>query len=199
MAALPNIVLVHGAWADGSCWSNVIERLQADGYRVTAPQLPETSLGDDVARVRHVLSRQSGPTILAAHSYGGQVVTSLGPDAPNVVGLVYIAAFALDEGESIGALLQQGPPTPAVANIDVDSKGFAWLPEDDFLGHFAPDVDPVKAKVMYAVQQPLPVSTFDDVMGTPAWRSLPSWSLVAANDAWIAPEATRLSAQRMAP
>jgi pimeloyl-ACP methyl ester carboxylesterase len=84
MAASPNIVLVHGAWADGSCWSTVIERLQADGYKVTAPQLPETSLADDVARVRQVLSRQSGPTVLAAHSYGGQVITSLGTDAPNV-------------------------------------------------------------------------------------------------------------------
>ena len=112
MAALPNIVLVHGAWADGSCWSDVIERLQADGYKVTAPQLPETSLADDVARVRHVLTRQSGPTVLVGHSYGGQVITSLGTDAPNVVGLVYIAGFGLDEGESIGALLQQGPPTP---------------------------------------------------------------------------------------
>ena len=104
-AASPDIVLVHGAWADGSCWSNVIERLQADGYNVSAPQLPDTSLADDVARVRHVLTRQSGPTLLAGHSYGGQVITSLGTDAPNVVGLVYIAAFGLDEGESIGALL----------------------------------------------------------------------------------------------
>jgi len=197
LAASPNIVLVHGAWADGSCWSAVIERLQADGYRVTAPQLPETSLADDVARVRHVLSRQDGPTVLAAHSYGGQVITSLGTDAPNVVGLVYIAGFGLDEGESIGALLQQGPPTPAVANVDVDSEGFAWLPEGDFLAHFAPDIDSVKAKVMYAVQQPLPMSVFDDVMGTPAWKSLPSWFLVAQHDEVIPPDAERQFAQRM--
>ena len=88
MAGSPNIVLVHGAWADGSCWRKVIRRLQSDGYDVTAGQLPETSLADDVARVRHVLTRQSGPTVLAAHSYGGQVITSLGTDAPNVVGLV---------------------------------------------------------------------------------------------------------------
>jgi pimeloyl-ACP methyl ester carboxylesterase len=197
MAASPNIVLVHGAWADGSCWSNVIERLQAEGYRVTAPQLPEISLAGDVARVRHVLTRQGGPTVLAAHSYGGQVITSLGTDAPNVVGLVYIAGFGLDEGESIGALLQQGPPTPAVANVDIDSEGFAWIPEDDFLGHFAPDVDPVTAKVMYAVQQPLHLSTFDDVMGVPAWRSLPSWYLVAENDEVIPPDAERQFAERM--
>jgi pimeloyl-ACP methyl ester carboxylesterase len=197
MAASPNIVLVHGAWADGSCWSNVIERLQADGYKVTAPQLPETSLADDVARVRHVLTRQSGPTVLAAHSYGGQVITSLGADAPNVVGLVYIAGFGLDEGESIGALLQQVPPTPALGDIDVDSEGFAWIPEDGFLAHFAADIDPVKARVMYAVQQPLHTSTFDDVMGVPAWKSLPSWYLVAQNDQVIPPDAERQFAQRM--
>jgi pimeloyl-ACP methyl ester carboxylesterase len=197
MAAKPNIVLVHGAWADGSCWSKVIERLQADGYKVTAPQLPETSLAADVARVRHVLTRQDGPTVLGAHSYGGQVITSLGTDVPNVAALVYIAGFGLDEGESIGALLQQGPPTPAVANVEVDSEGFAWLPEDDFLAPFAPDVDPVEAKVMYAAQQPLHVSTFDDVMGTPAWKSLPSWFLVAQNDEVIPPDAERQFAQRM--
>jgi pimeloyl-ACP methyl ester carboxylesterase len=197
MAAVPNIVLVHGAWADGSCWSKVIRRLQSDGYDVTAVQLPETSLADDVARVRHVLGRQGGPTILAAHSYGGQVITSLGTDAPNVVGLVYIAAFGLDEGESIGALLQQGPPTPAIAHVEIDSAGFAWLPEDDFLGHFAADIDPVEAKVMYAVQQPLHTSTFDDVMGTPAWKSLPSWYLVAQNDEVIPPDAERQFAARM--
>jgi len=98
MNARPNIVLVHGAWADGSCWSAVIERLQADGYTVTAPQFPETSLADDVARLRQVLGRQSGPTIVAGHSYGGQITTALGADAPNVVGLAYIAAFGLDEG-----------------------------------------------------------------------------------------------------
>jgi pimeloyl-ACP methyl ester carboxylesterase len=197
MAASPNIVLVHGAWADGSCWSSVIERLQSDGYHVAAPQLPETSLAADVARVRHVLSRQDGPTVLVAHSYGGQVITSLGTDAPNVVALVYIAAFGLDEGESIGALLQQGPPTPGVAHVDIDSEGFGWIPEADFLGHFAADIEPVKAKTMFAVQQPLHVSTFDDVMGVPAWRSLPSWYLVAQNDEVIPPDAERQFAQRM--
>jgi pimeloyl-ACP methyl ester carboxylesterase len=197
MPAQPNIVLVHGAWADGSCWSEVIERLQADGYKVTAVQLPETSLAADVARVRHVLTRQDGPTILAAHSYGGQVITSLGSDAPNVVGLVYIAGFGLDEGESIGELLKQAPPTPALGDIEVDSEGFAWIPEEGFLAHFAADIDPVKAKVMCSVQQPLHTNTFDDVMGTPAWKSLPSWYLVAQNDQVIPPDAERQFAQRM--
>jgi pimeloyl-ACP methyl ester carboxylesterase len=193
----PNIVLVHGAWADGSCWSAVIEQLQADGYNVVAPQFPETSLADDVARLRHVLTLQSGPTVVAGHSYGGQIITSLGTDAPNVVGIVYIAAFGLDEGESIGALLASGPPTPALAHLNIDSKGFAWIPEGDFTNHFAGDIDPVKAKVMFAVQQALHTSTLEDVMGVPAWKALPTWYMVAAADEAIPPDAERQFAQRM--
>lgn len=114
--ARPNIVLVHGAWADGSCWSAVIERLQADGYRVTAPQFPLSSLDADVARLRQVLRLQDGPTVVAGHSYGGQIMTALGSDTPNVSALVYIAAFGLDQDESLGALLSQGPVTPALAH-----------------------------------------------------------------------------------
>ena len=190
-------MLVHGAWADGSSWSGVAQRLQAAGYHVTAPQLPETSLGDDVARVRHVLKRQDGPTVVAGHSYGGQVITALGADAPNAVGLVYIAAFGLDQGESIGQLLTQGPPTPALAHLDIDDLGFAWLPEDDFVAHFAGDIDPATAHVMHAVQQPLAASTLGDVMGVPAWKSLPTWYLVATNDEAIPPDAERQFAARM--
>ena len=197
MAVQPNIVLVHGAWADGSCWSGVIERLQSDGYNVTAPQFPESSLAADVARLREVLHRQDGPTIVAGHSYGGQIITALGTDAPNAVGLVYIAAFGLDEGESIGAMLGQGPPTPALAHLDIDAQGFAWLPEEDFVKHFAADVDPVRARVMCAVQQPVAAAAFQDVMGVPAWRSLPSWYMVATADEAIPPDAERQFAGRM--
>jgi pimeloyl-ACP methyl ester carboxylesterase len=168
MTALPNIVLVHGAWADGSCWSAVVERLQASGYNVTAPQFPESSLAADVARLRQVLSRQNGPTVVAGHSYGGQIITALGTDAPNAVGLVYIAAFGLDEGESLGALAAQGPPTPALAHLDID-----------------------------AVQQPVAASVFQDVMGVPARKSLPSWFLVATADEAIPPEGERQFAARM--
>jgi pimeloyl-ACP methyl ester carboxylesterase len=157
MNARPNIVLVHGAWADGSCWSAVIERLQAAGYTVTAPQFPESSLADDVARLRQVLNRQDGPTVVAGHSYGGQIITAL----------------------------------------DIDNLGYAWLPEDDFVSHFAADVDPVQARVMYAVQQPLAASTLQDVMGVPAWKSHPSWFLVAQNDEAIPPDAERQFAKRM--
>ena len=197
MPASPKIVLVHGAWADGSSWSAVVERLQADGYNVTAPQFGLTAIADDVARLRHVLRLQSGPTLVAGHSYGGQIITSLGTDAPNVIGIVYIAGFGLDEGESIGGLLAQGPPTPALANLSIDDQGFAWLPQDDFVGHFAADVDPVQARVMHAVQQPLHSNALGDVMGTPAWKSLPSWFLVADGDQAIPPDAERLFAQRM--
>jgi len=192
-----NIVLVHGAWADGSCWSGVIERLQADGYHVTAPQFPLTALADDVARLRHVLDLQDGPAIVAGHSYGGQVITALGADAPNVAGLVYIAAFGIDEGESLGALLGQGPPPPAIEHLFTDPQGFIWLPEDDFVKHFASGVDPVRARVLHAVQQPLAGSSFTDVMGTPSWKSRPSWYLVAAGDQAIPPDAERLFASRM--
>src|SRR5712671_5889195 len=171
MTGRPNIVLVHGAWADGSCWTGVIERLQETGYSVRAPEFPLTSLADDVARLRQVLAFQDGPTIVAGHSYGGQIITALGTDAPKVVGIVYIAAFALDEGESVGKLLAEGPPTPAIAHLIVDKQGFAWLPEDDFVNHFAADVPPAKAKVMFAVQQPLSVGALQEVMGVPAWKS----------------------------
>jgi len=147
----PNIVLVHGAWADGSCWSAVIQRLQEDGYNVIAPQFPLTSLANDVARLREVLAVQDGPTIVVGHSYGGQIITALGTDTANVVGLVYIAAFALDEGESIGGLLQQGPPPPAIANLRIDAQGFAWLPQSDFVNYFAADVDRKTPNTMYAV------------------------------------------------
>ena len=197
MSAPANVILVHGAWADGSCWSGVIERLQADGYHVTAPQFPLTALADDVARLRHVLDLQDGPAIVAGHSYAGQVITALGADAPNVAGLVYIAAFGIDEGESLGALLGQGPPPPAIEHLFTDPQGFIWLPEDDFVKHFASGVDPVRARVLHAVQQPLAGSSFTDVMGTPSWKSRPSWYLVAAGDQAIPPDAERLFASRM--
>ena len=192
-----NIVLVHGAWADGSSWRGVIGRLQQAAHNVSAPQFPHTSLADNVARLRQVLALQDGPTVLAGHSYGCHVMTALGTDATNVVALVYVAGFGLDQGESIGALLGQGEPTPALAHIRVDEQGFAWLPHDDFLAHFAPDLDPAEANIMFAVQQPLTLSAFDDVMGTPAWKTLPSWFAVAQHDEVIPPDAERLFAKRM--
>jgi pimeloyl-ACP methyl ester carboxylesterase len=164
---------------------------------VQAPQFPLTSLADDVARLREVLEFQDGPTIVVGHSYGGQIVTALGDEAPNVAVLVYIAAFGLDQGESLGALLSGRPATPALARMFTDSRGFGWLLEDDFVNHFAADVDPTWARMMSAVQQALALSAFDDVMGVPAWKFLPTWYLVARNDEAIPPDAERLFAQRM--
>ena len=197
MSKQPNIVLVHGAWADGSCWSAVIRTLQAKGYSVIAPQFPETSLAADVARLRQVLRRISGPTVVAGHSYGGQIMTALGDDAPNVAALIFIAAFALEQGESLGGLLEGGPPSPALAHLVVDEQGFGWIPEGDFVGHFASDVEPDTARVLCAVQQGLSMSTFEDVMGTPAWKSLPTAYLVATKDEAIPPDAQRMFANRM--
>jgi len=197
MSGSRNVVLVHGGWADGSSWNAVIERLQKKGFNVTAPQFALTNLSDDVARLREVLERQDGPTIVAGHSYGGQIMTALGKDAPNVAGLVYVAAFGLDQGESLGTIFAQGPPTPATAHLSVDKQGYGWLPLDDFVNHFASDVDPVKATVMFAVQQPIAVSAFGEVIGEPAWKSIPSWYLVAQSDQAIPPDGERLFAKRM--
>jgi pimeloyl-ACP methyl ester carboxylesterase len=153
----------------------VIERLQEDGYNVTTPQFPLTSTDADVARLRHVLTLQDGPTIVAGHSYDGQIMIALGMDAPNVVGLVYIAAFGLDEGESIGTMLSHVPPAPPLSNLQIDALGFAWLPQADFVNHFASNVDPEEANVMYAVQQPVHIGTLCYGMGVPAWSALPTW------------------------
>ena len=156
-----------------------------------------TSLPGDLDRLREVLDFQDGPTIVVGHSYGGQIITALGEDAPNVIGLVYVAAFAIDEGESLGMILAQGPVPPALEHQFVDSRGFGWLSEDDFVNHFASDVDPTRARVMYAVQQALPAAVITDVMKKPAWRSLPSWYLVAQNDEAIPPGGQRQFAARM--
>jgi pimeloyl-ACP methyl ester carboxylesterase len=197
MADRPNIVLVHGAFADGSSWSAVTGQLQAKGYQVVAPQFPLTSLADDVARLRQVLAWLDGPAVVVGHSYGGQIITALGADTRGVAALVYVAGFGLDEGETISGVGSKAPQPRATANLIVDEKGFGRLPEDDFIGHFAADVDPVKAKAMHAAQQPLAVSAFDHVMGTPAWKSLPSAFLVAENDEAIDPGVERMFARRM--
>jgi pimeloyl-ACP methyl ester carboxylesterase len=199
MNTLPNIVLIHGAWANGSAWSAVIQRLQSEGYHVTAPQLPMSSLQEDVARVRQVLATQSGPTLLVGHSFGGAVITQLGDDAPNVVGLVYESAFAPDEGETMNALINGGPQPAGVAAIRPDARGFLWLDPDGFVEFFGPDVDPMQARVMSAVQQPIAASEFmgDEAFGTPSWRSLPVWYLVTENDQMLPPAAQHLFAQRM--
>ena len=193
-----NIVLVHGAWADGSSWSKVIERLQRAGSTVTAVQLALTSLADDIARVRQVLQAQTGPTLLVAHSYGGAVITGLGKDIPNVTGLVYISAFAPAEGESMKSLITGGPQPAGGAAFRPDAQGFLWLDRDGFVQYFAPDVDRTQAHVLAAVQKPIAASAFLDEQpfGEPAWKSLPSWYLLTEQDQMVPPDAQRLMAQR---
>lgn len=158
MSDKPTIVLVHGAWTDSSSWTAVIESLQADGYMVAAPSFPGTSLADDVARLRQILRRQSGPVVLAGHCYGGQIMTALGSDSSQVTALVYVAAFGLDEGESLGTVLANAAPTAALAHLIVDEHDVAWIPEEDFLKYFAADLDPVNARVLCAVQQGLSIA-----------------------------------------
>jgi pimeloyl-ACP methyl ester carboxylesterase len=198
-ATVQNIVLVHGAWADASSWSRVIRRLQKAGYRVTAVQLGLTSLDDDVGRTRGVLASQTGPTLLVAHSYGGAVITELGANAPNVVGLVYESAFAPDEGETMKGLVNGGPPPAGAAAIRPDKQGYLWLDPEGFVKFFAPDVNPIEARVMEAVQKPISAATLlgEQPFGPPAWKSFPTWFLITKNDQMLPVAAQRLFAKRM--
>lgn len=193
----PNIVLVHGAWADGSSWSRVIPLLQERGYNVTAVQIPLTSLSDDVAVTRRVLAMQNGSTILVGHSYGGVVITVAGANASNVVGLVYISAFAPDEGEVLGELNGRMPAASGQANIRPDAYGFLWINPKAFPESFAQDVDPAAARVMAAVQKPLAASIFGEKVTQAAWKSKPSWYLVSENDRIINPDLERFMAKRI--
>src|SRR6202051_1841016 len=146
-----NVVLVHGAWADGSSWSKVIPLLDQKRFNVTAVQLPLTSLDDDIAVTRNALAAQNGPTVLVGHSYGGAVISGAANGAPNVTALVYVAAFGLDEGESLEGLSKQGPATAGAAQIHPDEHGFLWIDRDGFAKAFAADVDPAEARIMAAV------------------------------------------------
>src|SRR6202789_3951559 len=140
MSKSVNIMLVHGAWADGSCWSKVILLLQAKGYTVTAAQIPLKSLADDVEVTRRLLSAHTGPTVLVGHSYGGAVITGAATGTPQVKALVYITAFGLDEGESLESLANQAPPSPGSAAIQPDAHGFLWINREKFHHSFAGDV-----------------------------------------------------------
>ncbi len=197
MSPSVNVVLVHGAWADGSSWSKVIPLLQEKGFNVTAVQLPETSLADDANTTRRVLAMQDGPTILVGHSYGGAVITVAGADAPNVTGLVYIAAFAPEANEVLGALNARLPPAVGLTKIVPDAGGFLWIDQAAFPEVFAQDVDPAEARVLAAVQTPLAASIFNDTATKAAWTAKPSWYLVSESDRIINPDLERFMAERM--
>lgn len=190
-----NIVLVHGAFADGSSWSRVIPTLQAKGYNVTAVQIPLTSFADDVAATQRAIARQGGPVILVGHSWGGVVITEAGMD-PKVVGLVYVAAFAPDQGEQVGELGKKYPPPPALAAPSVDDKGFLTLSADAFK-KFGSDLPEKEALVAAATQGPIAASAFGAQVSGVAWKTRPSWYIVSTLDQAIAPDEERFFAKRM--
>lgn len=190
-----NVVLVHGSWADGSSWSDVIVRLQAAGLNVTAVQNPLTSLADDVAATQRVLDQQNGPTVLVGHSYAGTVVSEAGID-PKVSALVYIAARAPDAGEDFVALSAKYPTMPVRTGTQ-ENAGFVTLKQDAFLKYFANGVRHEKALALYAVQQPIAKDLFTGRTSVAAWKSKPSWYAVSRDDQTINPNLERFLAKRM--
>src|ERR1700716_1756532 len=190
-----NVVLIHGAWADGSSWAEVIPRLQAAGLKVTAVQNPLTSLADSVAATQRALALQDGPTVLVAHSWGGTVISEVGID-PKVTALVYVAARAPDAGEDFVALSAKFPTMPVRAGVQ-EHDGFTRLSEEAFFKYFANGLAHEKAEVLYAVQEPTAASLFGGRTTASAWRSKPSWYAVSKLDQTISPDLERFLAERM--
>jgi pimeloyl-ACP methyl ester carboxylesterase len=193
--ALGSIVLVHGGFVDGSGWEDVYRILKKDGYDVSIVQNPTTSLADDVAATKRVIAEQKGPVILVGHSYGGVVITEAGND-PKVAGLVYIAAFAPDRGESVGALIKDPQPGAPVPPILPPQQGFLALDKTKFAASFAADVRPEKAEFMASSQVPWGLDALNGAVTQPAWQSKPSWYLVATDDRMIPPPAQRAMSKR---
>jgi pimeloyl-ACP methyl ester carboxylesterase len=190
-----NVVLVHGGFVDGSGWQEVYAALKKDGYLVSIVQNPTISLADDVAVTRRMLATQDGPVILVGHSYGGVVITEAGND-PKVVGLVYIAAFAPDKGESVSALIKDPLPGAPVPPILAPQDGYLFLDKPKFAASFAADVSPDAAAFMADSQVPWGVEALGGTISEPAWKTKPSWYLVATQDKMIPPDAQRAMSSR---
>ena len=190
-----NVVLVHGGFVDGSGWEGVYTILKRDGYHVSVVQNPTLSLADDVAATKRVLAALDGPAILVGHSYGGVVITEAGND-PKVAGLVYVAAFAPDKGESVAALIKDPPPGAPVPPILPPQDGYLFLDKAKFPASFAADVDPEKAAFMADSQVPWGVEALSGTVSEPAWRTKPSWYMVATEDRMIPPAAQRFMSKR---
>ena len=189
-----NVILVHGAWANGASWSKVIPLLEAKGLHVVAVELPLTSLEDDVATVKRALALEDGPVLLVGHSYGGVVITEAGTD-PKVSGLVYVAAFAPDNNGSINQLSQGGTPPPGIAEIRPDAQGFLKLTQKGIFEDFAQDLTPAEKADLAATQGPTNAKVLGGTITTAAWHQKPSWYVVAANDRMIPPDAERFMAK----
>lgn len=196
MATKLNIILVHGAWADGSQWRNIIPALHAMGHQVIAIQNPLTSLADDVERTIKLTTALYGPTLLIGHSYGGMVITQVG-HLQNVVGMVYLAAFAPDAGESLSSLFALRKPPIGAAYIRPDDNGFLWIDTDKFHENMCQDVDENEALVMALVQKPLAARAFTDKSAQPAWRVKPCWYQVSTEDRMLPVETQRGFAKRI--
>ena len=194
-----NVVLVHGAFADGSSWSGVVDFLQAAGLHVVAIQNPLTSLKEDIETTKRALAMQNGPTVLVGHSYGGTVISEVGVD-PKVTGLVYVAALAPEPGEDVsptGKLTMQFLPTPPAGASIHPTNGFAQFDEKGFIENFAPDVPPCRARVLAVSQGPIAQDLFDQKTTVAAWKQKPSWYAVSTKDRVIHPDLERFFAKRM--
>jgi pimeloyl-ACP methyl ester carboxylesterase len=197
MAVKPNILLVHGAWGDASHWRHVIPRLHKKRYRVFAAQLPLTSLSDDIALTSKLVAAQPGPTLLVGHAYGCAVITGAGL-APSVVGLVYLAGPALDEGESLRSLLARRAQPEGFANVRQDEHGFLWVKPEKFHETFCHDLDDETEALVWALtQKPTAARCFAEKSGAPAWKVKPSWYQISANDRLIPPETEKWMAERI--
>ncbi len=189
------IVLVHGAWADGSCWHNVILPLQREGLGVICAPLPLTSLSDDIAILKRVIERTSGPLLFAGHAYGGAPIA--GPKDSRVKSLVYIAALAPAEGETVADVFYRAKPHPEAPNLQPDAHGLIWMPEEGFAHAVAHKASPEQTAIMEAVQRPIAVKCIQEKTPVPAWKTKPSWYLLAEEDRMIVPETQRYMARRM--
>jgi pimeloyl-ACP methyl ester carboxylesterase len=189
------VVLVHAAWADGSCWSNVILPLRNHGFQVTAAPIPLTSLSDDAAALRRVIERSTGPVILVGHAYSGAVIAAAHDD--RVKSLVYVAALAPDEGETVADVFYRATPHPKAPHMVPDEHGLIWMPEEGFSCAVAHNASPDQLAIMAALQRPLDVQCIQEKAPAPAWKKTPSWYLIAEEDRMINPETQRFMAGRM--
>ena len=190
-----NVLLVHGAWADGSSWSRVIPLLEAKGFKVTAVQLPLTSLVEDVATVKRAFALEDGPFLLVGHSYGGSVITEAGND-PKVAGLIYVAAFAPDKGESTLDLIKANP-APVGKTLSPDAFGFFKLTDNGIIEDLAPDLSEAEQKILIATQGPTGSAAFGTRISNPAWKNKPTWFVIASEDRVISPKLEEAEAQKM--
>ena len=189
------VVAVHGAWADGSSWRDVILSLEREGLRVIAAPIPLTSLGDDTAALKRAIARTEGPVILAAHAYGGAVIATLNDD--RVKALVYVAALAPDEGETVADIFYRDEPHPLSPKLAPDANGFIWMPADGFRNAFAQNATADQIALSAAVQRPIALRCIQEPVAKPAWKSKPSWFLIAEEDRMINPKTQHFMAERM--